>query len=207
MNYNNIDYIQKNAPVTKENIESVEKHIKETILKVYKKVLRYANGITMNLCILYDTSTIIESYECNEFSINMPGYISIGNDNGDRELIMKAEKGATLCGFLDAAEIGNSEVEEWFDFKSWLENGCEMEDDDENLEYGKVYIVKVPEDKLKFLAETKKLFALPISTGVLYKKINNLPCAIMDNITEALADTIINKTSHPDCYEYRKVRK
>lgn len=207
MNYNNIDYIQKNAPVTKEDIESVEKHIKETIPKVYKKVLRYANGITMNLWILYDTSTIIESYECNEFSINMPGYISIGNDNEDRELIMKAEKGATLCGFLDAAEIGNSEVEEWFDFKSWLENGCEMEDDDENLEYGKVYIVKVPEDKLKFLAETKKLFALPISTGVLYKKINNLPCAIMDNITEALADTIINKTSHPDCYEYRKVRK
>lgn len=203
MNYNNIDYIQKNAPVTKEDIESVEKHIKETIPKVYKKVLRYANGITMNLCILYDTSTIIESYECNEFSINMPGYISIGNDNGDRELIMKAEKGATLCGFLDAAEIGNSEVEEWFDFKSWLENGCEMEDDDENLEYGKVYIVKVPDDKLKFLSETKKLFALSISTGVLYKKINNLPCAIVDDMKEALADTIIKKTSHPDCYEYR----
>ena len=203
MNYNNIDYIQKNAPVTKEDIESVEKHIKETIPKVYKKVLRYANGITMNLCILYDTSTIIESYECNEFSINMPGYISIGNDNGDRELIMKAEKGATLCGFLDAAEIGNSEVEEWFDFKSWLENGCEMEDDDENSEYGKVYIVRVPDDKLKFLAESKKLFALPISTGVLYKKINHLPCAIVDDMKEALADIIIKKTSHPDCYEYR----
>ena len=202
MNYNNIDYIQKNAPATKEDIESVEKHINETIPKVYKEVLRYANGIAMNLCILYDTSTIIESYECNEFSINMPGYISIGNDNGDRELIMKAEKGATLCGFLDAAEIGNSEVEEWFDFKSWLENGFEMEDD-ENSEYGKVYIVKVPDDKLKFLAETKKLFALPISTGVLYKKINHLPCAIVDDMKEALADTIIKKTSHPDCYEYR----
>lgn len=202
MNYNNIDYIQKNAPATKEDIESVEKHIKEMIPKVYKEVLRYANGIAMNLCVLYDTSTIIESYECNEFSINMSGYISIGNDNGDRELIMKAEKGATLCGFLDAAEIGNSEVEEWFDFKSWLENGCEMEDD-ENSEYGKVYIVKVPDDKLKFLAETKKLFALPISTGVLYKKINHLPCAIVDDMKEALADTIIKKTSHPDCYEYR----
>ena len=203
MNYNNIDYIQKNAPATKEDIESVEKHIKEMIPKVYKEVLRYANGIAMNLCVLYDTSTIIESYECNEFSINMPGYISIGNDNGDRELIMKAEKGATLCGFLDAAEIGNSEVEEWFDFKSWLENGCEMEDDDENSEYGKVYIVRVPDDKLKFLAESKKLFALPISTGVLYKKINHLPCAIVDDMKEALADIIIKKTSHPDCYEYR----
>lgn len=183
-------------------IESVEKHIKETIPKVYKEVLRYVNWIAMNLCVLYDTSTIIETYECNEFSVNMPGYISIGNDNGDRELIMKAEKGATLCGFLDAADIGNSEVEEWFDFKSWLENGFEMEDD-ENSEYGKVYVVKVPDDKLKFLAETKKLFALPISTGVLYKKINHLPCAIVDDMKEALADTIIKKTSHPDCYEYR----
>ena len=158
----------------------------------------------MNLCVLYDTSTIIESYECNEIPHNMPGYISIGNDNGDRELIMKAEKGATLCGFLGAAEIGNSEVEEWFNFKSWLENGCEMEDDEEDSDYGKVFIVKVPEDKLKFLAETKKLFALPISTGVLYKKINHLPCAIVDDMTEALADIIIKKTSHPDCYEYRK---
>ncbi|WP_444215950.1 SMI1/KNR4 family protein, partial [Catenibacterium sp.] len=202
---NNIDYIQKNDPATKEDIEFVEKHINETIPKVYKEFLRYANGIVMNLCVLYDTSTIIESYEWNEFSINMPGYISIGNDNGDRELIMKAEKGATLCGFLDAAEIENFDVEEWFDFKSWIENGCEMEDDEEDSEYGKVYIVKVPDDKLKFLAETKKLFALPISTGVLYKKINHLPCAIVDDMKEALADTIIKKTSHPDCYEYRNV--
>ena len=204
MNYDNIDYIQKNAPAIKDEIEFVEKRINETIPKVYKEFLRYANGIEMNLCVLYDTSTIIESYECNEFHHNMPGYISIGNDNGDRELIIKAEKGATLCGFLDAAEIGNSEVEEWFNFKSWVENGCEMEEDEEDSDYGKVYIVKVPDDKQKFLAETKKLFALPITTGVLYKKINHLPCAIVDDMTEALADIIIKKTSHPDCYEYRK---
>ena len=203
MNFNNIDYMWKNAPATKDEIESVEKRINETIPKVYKEFLRYANGIEMNLCVLYDTSTIIERYECNEMSINMPGYISIGNDNGDRELIMKAEKGTILCGFLDAAEIGISKVEDWFDFKSWVENGCEMEDDEEDSEYGKVYIVKVSEDKLKFLAETKKLFALSISTGVLYKKINHLPCAIVGDMTEALADILIKKTSHPDCYEYR----
>lgn len=203
MNYNNIDYMEKNAPATKEDIQYVKKQINETIPKLYKEVLSYSNGISMSLCVLYDTSTVIESYECNEFSINMPGYISIGNDNGDRELIMKAEKETTKCGFLDATEIGNSEVEEWFDFKSWVENGCKIEDNEEDSEYGKVYIVKVPDDKLKFLAETKKLFALPFSTGVLYKKINHLPCAIVDDMKEALADTIIKKTSHPDCFEYR----
>lgn len=79
-----------------------------------------------------------------------------------------------------------------------------MEEDEEDSDYGKVYIVKVPDDKLKFLAETKKLFSLSISTGALYKKINTLPCAIVDDMTEALADIIIKKTSHPDCYEYRK---
>lgn len=203
MNYSNIDYMEKNAPATKEDIQYVKKQINEAIPKLYKEVLSYSNGISMSLCVLYDTSTIIESYECNEFSINMPGYISIGNDNGDRELIMKAEKETTKCGFLDATEIGNSEVEEWFDFKSWVENGCKIEDNEEDSEYGKVYIVKVPDDKLKFLAETKKLFALPFSTGVLYKKINHLPCAIVDDMKEALADTIIKKTSHPDCFEYR----
>lgn len=36
-----------------------------------------------------------------------------------------------------------------------------MEDDEEDSEYGKVYIVKVPDDKLKFLSETKKLFNYP----------------------------------------------
>ncbi len=43
--------------------------------------------------------SIIENYECNEFAEYAPGYISIGNDNGDRELIYKCRKGAVLCGF------------------------------------------------------------------------------------------------------------
>lgn len=49
MNYNNIDYIEKNDPATKEDIEYVEKHINETIPKVYKEFLRYANGIALNV--------------------------------------------------------------------------------------------------------------------------------------------------------------
>ena len=36
MNFNNIDYIQKNAPATQDEIESVEKHINGTIPRVYK---------------------------------------------------------------------------------------------------------------------------------------------------------------------------
>ena len=146
MNLKNLEYIEKNNPVTKEEIDFAEKRINGELPKVYKEFLRYANGMVMNLCVLYDTQRIVESYECNEFAEYAPGYISIGNDNGDRELIIKAEKGAVLCGFLDAAEIGSSEPEEWFNFKSWVENGCEMDEEDDT-EYGNVYITKLPDEK------------------------------------------------------------
>lgn len=62
--------------------------------KSTKNFLRYANGMVMNLCVLYDTQRIVESCECNEFAEYAPGYISIGNDNGDRELIIKSRKGS-----------------------------------------------------------------------------------------------------------------
>ena len=203
MNLKNLEYIEKNNPVTKEEIDFAEKRINGELPKVYKEFLRYANGMFMNLCVLYDTQRIVESCECNEFAEYAPGYISIGNDNGDRELIIKAEKGAVLCGFLDAAEIGSSEPEEWFNFKSWVENGCEMDEEDDT-EYGNVYITKLPDEKLKFLAETKKIFALSISTGVLYQQVNTLPCVIVQQITESKADILIQKTSYPECYKFGK---
>ena len=203
MNLKNLEYIEKNNPVTKEEIDFAEKRINGELPKVYKEFLRYANGMVMNLCVLYDTQRIVESCECNEFAEYAPGYISIGNDNGDRELIIKAEKGAVLCGFLDAAEIGSSEPEEWFNFKSWVENGCEMDEEDDT-EYGNVYITKLPDEKLKFLAETKKIFALSISTGVLYQQVNPLPCVIVQQITESKADILIQKTSYPECYKFGK---
>lgn len=203
MNLKNLEYIEKNNPVTKEEIDFAEKRINGELPKVYKEFLRYANGMVMNLCVLYDTQRIVKSCECNEFAEYAPGYISIGNDNGDRELIIKAEKGAVLCGFLDAAEIGSSEPEEWFNFKSWVENGCEMDEEDDT-EYGNVYITKLPDEKLKFLAETKKIFALSISTGVLYQQVNTLPCVIVQQITESKADILIQKTSYPECYKFGK---
>ena len=203
MNLKNLEYIEKNNPVTKEEIDFAEKRINGELPKVYKEFLRYSNGMVMNQFVLYDTQRIVESCECNEFAEYAPGYISIGNDNGDRELIIKAEKGAVLCGFLDAAEIGSSEPEEWFNFKSWVENGCEMDEEDDT-EYGNVYITKLPDEKLKFLAETKKIFALSISTGVLYQQVNTLPCVIVQQITESKADILIQKTSYPECYKFGK---
>ena len=68
MNLKNLEYIEKNNPVTKEEIDFAEKRINGELPKVYKEFLRYANGMVMNLCVLYDTQRIVESCECNEFA-------------------------------------------------------------------------------------------------------------------------------------------
>ena len=39
MNLKNLEYIKKNAPATKEEIENVEKHINGVLPKIYKDFL------------------------------------------------------------------------------------------------------------------------------------------------------------------------
>ena len=85
--------------------------------------------------------------------------------NGDYKLVIKAEKGATFCDFLDVGSIGISKPEQWFDLRTWINEGCREFQEEDNSDLGNVNIIKLPKDKLKVLAETKRIFTLNISTG------------------------------------------
>ena len=74
--------------------------------------------------------------------------------------------------FSIAGAIGIDEPDEWFNFVSWVENGCEMIEE-KPAEWGNVSIINIPDDKLKFLMEMKKVFALSISTSTLLKEVNS----------------------------------
>ena len=76
--------IQKNSPATENEINFSENNIIGEIPEVYKQFLRKTNGMVLNLCVLYDTDSIVEMYKVNEFAKYAPNYLSIGNDNGDR---------------------------------------------------------------------------------------------------------------------------
>lgn len=51
MNLKNLEYIKKNAPATKEEIENVEKHISGVLPKIYKEFRRQENGFEF-VCII-----------------------------------------------------------------------------------------------------------------------------------------------------------
>ena len=135
MDFTKIEFLEKNRPASEADIDLVESKIKGVLPDIYKEFLKTANGMILNLCVLYDTKSIAEMYDCNEFAEYAPEYVSIGNDNGDREIIMKAEKDAVFCGFLDAGSIGISQPDQWFEFQSWVQNGCDMSEvDDDEME-------------------------------------------------------------------------
>ena len=74
--------------------------------------------------VLYDVDSIAEMYEALGFLDYAPEYISIGNDNGDYELVMKTDEDAKCFGLLEQGSIGILPPEKMQDFNSWLMKGC-----------------------------------------------------------------------------------
>lgn len=189
--------------IRKKEIAFAESRISGKIPEVYKQFLRKTDGMIFNQCVLYDAKSIVEMYEINEFAKYAPNYISIGNDSGGRELVMKAETEACMCGFLDAGAIGTAEPDEWFEFVPWLENGCVLgEEKNDKFQWGYVSVIHVPDDKVKFVAELKKIFALTIPTAALLKGLNKLPYVLAQEISSSKAEKLINKTSFPGSYKF-----
>ena len=67
MNLSKVFSIQKNSPATENEINFSENNILGEIPEVYKQFLRETNGMVLNLCVLYDTDSIVEMYKVNEF--------------------------------------------------------------------------------------------------------------------------------------------
>ena len=83
---------EKNPPASEEEIKKIEKQLGLEIPEVYRRFLLKANGMVFDLCVVYGTEDVVEAYINNQLSEYAPGYLSIGNDNGDRELVIKADK-------------------------------------------------------------------------------------------------------------------
>ena len=189
-----------NSPASEADIRNVEKQLHLEIPDVYKCFLLKTNGMVYDLCVLYGTGDIIDAYNMHQLAEYAPGYISIGNDNGDRELMMKADKNAVMCGFIDAGAIGTAEPVEWFCFSEWKKAGCLVQSEKAPLSAeGNLVIVAVPEDRIKFLIEIRGVFSLKIQMGELKKNIENLPYVIVRNMKYAKAKKLIAKLTYPEC--------
>lgn len=196
---------EKNPPASEEEIKKIEKQLGLEIPEVYRRFLLKANGMVFELCVVYGTEDVVEACINNQLSEYAPGYLSIGNDNGDRELIIKADKNAVMCGFIDAGAIGTAETDEWFCFSKWVENGCVMRSENDSLsDEVDIMIIAVPDDRIKFLVEIRKVFSLKIPMSEFRKNIDNLPYVIVKDIKYAKAKKLIAKLNYHECIAVSK---
>lgn len=77
MDLSKVFSFQKNSPATENEINFSENNILGDLPEVYKQFLRETNGMVLNLCVLYDTDSIVEMYKVNEFAKYAPNYLSM----------------------------------------------------------------------------------------------------------------------------------
>ena len=76
-------------------------------------------------------------------------------------------------------------------------------DEEDDTEYGNVYITKPLDEKIEIFTWEKDICAFNIN-GCSLPTNKYLPCVIVQQITESKADILIQKTSYPECYKFGK---
>lgn len=176
---------------------------------IYMKFLNENKQRIFDDGILYDYEEILERYDTLEFEEYANNLIPIGNDNGDYELVMRADKGEKQFGIIDQGALGSVEPELWKDFDEWYSTGADFDffpsvNISAPIAIASVFIKSLPEDdRVKVLMKIKKAFVLDMPISELLKLANNLPCVITDKYSRAQADGRIRDNDLQDWVSYK----
>lgn len=76
-------------------------------------------------------------------------------------------------------------------------------EDVRGVDYGDLYLIKMPKEGVKGLVTIKRAFNLEMSTGELLQKSKSLPTKLLSNITSSKANIIAEKIGMPGLFEIR----
>ena len=161
-----------------------------------------------NGCTFYSLEELDDVNKELQVDIYQPDTVAIGNDGGDLVFLMEQEEETKTVYLVDA---GDYDLETPYqiiqDFNEWLEKGCEIEgidgEDIRGVDYGDLYLIKMPKEGVKGLVTIKRAFNLEMSTGELLQKSKNLPTKLLSNITSSKADIIAEKIGMSGLFEIR----
>ena len=192
-----------------EKINTFEREYKYELPLVYKEFLCEYDGLSLdNGCTFYSLEELDDVNKELQVDIYQPDTVAIGNDGGDLFFLMKQEKETKTIYLVDA---GDYDLETPYqiiqDFNEWMEKGFEIEDIDgediRGVDYGELYLIKMPKEGVKGLVTIKRAFNLEMSTGELLQKSKNLPTKLLSNITSSKADIIAEKIGMSGLFEIR----
>lgn len=138
-----------------------------------------------DLVLLYGLTSFLERNDIHETKHYCPGFVTIGNDGGDMELILSLEDGTFSQvdgGSLDpqhAEHVGD-------DLLTWIADGCPLPDEEEPLHSAidrvHVYLEREPAS-LKTLLLIKQHLGMDTSTAELKALITQTPCSLTEHLS------------------------
>ena len=176
---------------------------------VYREFICKYDGLSLeNGCTFYSLEELDAMNKDLQVNIYQPDTVAVGDDGGDLVFLMKQEKEAKTVYLVDA---GDYDLESPYqiipDFNKWMEKGFEIEDIDgedvRGVDYGDLYLIKMPKEGVKGLVTIKRAFNLEMSTGELLQKSKSLPTKLLSNITSSKANIIAEKIGMPGLFEIR----
>ena len=185
--FSKLEFItDKKVPANFQEIIDVEKELELTIPDVYKEFLLKMNGAELSDELLYSTDDLVEMNVLNEVREYAPGFISIGSDNGDYELLMKATKDEIAFRLVDAGYmVPNDEYDTIYpSFKGWINNGAVLieEEEEAKAEVGKLILIAPPENGSSDLVIIEKAFNIQYHAFDILKGYKNVPFILANNI-------------------------
>jgi len=185
--FSKVEFItERKVPANLEEIVDIEKKLELTIPEVYKEFLLEMNGAEINYALLYSTDDLVEMNILNEVREYAPGFISIGSDNGDYELLMKAAKDEIAFRLVDAGSmVPDDEYNTIYpSFKDWINNGAVLieEEEEEKEEVGKLILIAPPENGSSDLVIIEKAFNIQYRAFDILKGYKNVPFILANNI-------------------------
>lgn len=185
------------------------KEEKYKVPAVYKEFICKYDGLSLeNGCTFYSLEELDAMNKDLQVNIYQPDTVAVGDDGGDLVFLMKQEKEAKTVYLVDAGDYDlESPYRIIVDFNKWMEKGFEIEDIDgedvRGVDYGDLYLIKMPKEGVKGLVTIKRAFNLEMSTGELLQKTKSLPTKLLSNITSSKANIIAEKIGMPGLFEIR----
>lgn len=158
----------------------------KALLPAYQQFLaeHETDILASDVVVLYGRDSIEERNATHEVAEYLPGCVSIGNDSGDHEFLLKRDGSeAVLCADPGCFSAPSCLETIHASFSQWLAEGCPLPEEPENpipLQ-GRIWLLAEPAGGMKDMIALKKFLALDWSIPEMKKCLEKQPALLVED--------------------------
>ncbi|MDM5187364.1 SMI1/KNR4 family protein [Bacillus sp. DX4.1] len=191
----NIPGFIKNKPGNDIEIQELEDLMKIKFPHVYKDLLTYTNGFSINGGVtIYGTDEIVERNKTLEVNEYANGYVAIGDDGSGNVFLMLQSTDSKEVLLVDSGDMNpNHATIITLDFSEWINFGCFNITTNRIPDICNIVLVETPNGGLKDLVKIKSVLGTDMPAADLLKGSKNLPFTVVKNFPYGKAKKLIQK--------------